>query len=181
MVHFGKGPIRRSCYRHRGCRRCFSATRGNGFLIDRERSRAILSFNSAVVVDLSSPWCLHTGHDHRHPGRHHRLVFPLPGKRWQLGWLPGVAIPTNVRTESRPDLCARSQLAADDSDIATTVACGSRIALRAPTARRVHPPCCYARFWLDPGLRDVWRWPIAAALASPGLLVVDGSFFLANL
>jgi len=66
--------------------------------------------------------------------------------------------------------------------IATTVAFGSSDRLAGAYGTAVSTTMLLTTVLLYRAMRDVWRWPIAVAIAvAAAFLVVDGSFFLANL
>ncbi|HWY95553.1 MAG TPA: KUP/HAK/KT family potassium transporter, partial [Steroidobacteraceae bacterium] len=66
--------------------------------------------------------------------------------------------------------------------VATTIAFGSSDRLAGAYGTAVSTTMLLTTVLLYRAMRHVWRWPIAAAIAVAGIfLIVDGSFFLANL
>jgi KUP system potassium uptake protein len=108
--------------------------------------------------------------------------FSMTRQAMQLGWLPGVSIrQTSDRIYGQiyvPVVNWLLMLAT----VATTVAFGSSDRLAGAYGTAVATTMLLTTVLLYRAMRDVWRWPLAAAIAVAGFfLVVDISFFAANL
>ena len=108
--------------------------------------------------------------------------FSMTRQAMQLGWLPGVAIrQTSDRVYGQIYVPVVNWLLMI-ATIATTVAFGSSDRLAGAYGTAVSTTMLLTTVLLYRAMRDVWRWPLAGAVAVGGLfLIVDGSFFLANL
>ncbi len=108
--------------------------------------------------------------------------FSMTRQAMQLGWLPGVSIrQTSDRIYGQiyvPVVNWLLMLAT----VATTVAFGSSDRLAGAYGTAVATTMLLTTVLLYRAMRDLWRWPLAAAIAVSGFfLIVDSSFFLANL
>ena len=108
--------------------------------------------------------------------------FSMTRQAMQLGWLPGVSIrQTSDRIYGQiyvPVVNWLLMLAT----VATTVAFGSSDRLAGAYGTAVATTMLLTTVLLYRAMRDLWRWPLPAAIAVAGFfLVVDTSFFAANL
>ena len=108
--------------------------------------------------------------------------FSMTRQAMQLGWLPGVSIrQTSDRIYGQiyvPVVNWLLMLAT----VATTVAFGSSDRLAGAYGTAVATTMLLTTVLLYRAMRDLWRWPLPAAIAVAGFfLVVDMSFFAANL
>ena len=108
--------------------------------------------------------------------------FSMTRQAMQLGWLPGVSIrQTSDRIYGQiyvPVVNWLLMLAT----VATTVAFGSSDRLAGAYGTAVATTMLLTTVLLFRAMRDLWRWPLAAAISVAGFfLVVDVSFFAANL
>ena len=108
--------------------------------------------------------------------------FSMTRQAMQLGWLPGVSIrQTSDRIYGQiyvPVVNWLLMLAT----VATTVAFGSSDRLAGAYGTAVATTMLLTTVLLFRAMRDLWRWPLAAAVTVAGFfLVVDTSFFAANL
>jgi KUP system potassium uptake protein len=108
--------------------------------------------------------------------------FSMTRQAMQLGWLPGVAIrQTSDRIYGQIYIPAVNWLLMV-ATIATTVSFGSSDSLAGAYGTAVSTTMLLTTILLYRAMRDVWRWPLAVAIAVSGVFViVDFSFFLANL
>src|SRR5712672_3877352 len=108
--------------------------------------------------------------------------FSMTRQAMQLGWLPGVAIrQTSDRIYGQIYVPVVNWLLMM-ATIATTVAFGSSDRLAGAYGTAVSTTMLLTSVLLYRAMRHVWQWPIAAAVAVAGVfLIVDGSFFAANL
>ena len=108
--------------------------------------------------------------------------FSMTRQAMQLGWLPGVAIrQTSDRIYGQIYVPAVNWLLML-ATIAITVAFGSSDRLAGAYGTAVSTTMLLTTILLFRAMRDLWRWPLAAALAVAGVfLIVDTSFFAANL
>jgi len=108
--------------------------------------------------------------------------FSMTRQAMQLGWLPGVAIrQTSDRIYGQIYVPVVNWLLMV-ATISTTIAFGSSDRLAGAYGTAVSTTMLLTTVLLYRAMRDVWRWPIAVAIAVAGVfLIVDGSFFLANL
>jgi KUP system potassium uptake protein len=100
----------------------------------------------------------------------------------QLGWLPGVSIrQTSDRVYGQIYVPVVNWLLMA-ATVATTILFGSSDRLAGAYGTAVATTMLLTTMLLYKAMRDVWRWPLLAAVAVAGFfLVVDTSFFLANL
>jgi KUP system potassium uptake protein len=108
--------------------------------------------------------------------------FSMTRQAMQLGWLPGVAIrQTSDRIYGQIYVPVVNWLLMS-ATIATTVAFGSSDRLAGAYGTAVSTTMLLTTVLLYRAMRHVWQWPSAVAIAVSGVfLIVDGSFFLANL
>ena len=108
--------------------------------------------------------------------------FSMTRQAMQLGWLPGVAIrQTSDRIYGQIYVPAVNWLLML-ATIAITVAFGSSDRLAGAYGTAVSTTMLLTTILLFRAMRDLWRWPLAAALTVAGIfLIVDSSFFAANL
>ena len=108
--------------------------------------------------------------------------FSMTRQAMQLGWLPAVAIrQTSDRLYGQIYVPAVNWLLMA-ATIATTIAFGSSVRLAGAYGTAVSTTMLLTTVLLFRAMRQVWRWPAAVSLAVAGFfLIVDGSFFLANL
>jgi KUP system potassium uptake protein len=100
----------------------------------------------------------------------------------QLGWLPGVSIrQTSDRIYGQIYVPVVNWLLMA-ATVATTVAFGRSDRLAGAYGTAVATTMLLTTVLLFRAMRDRWRWPLPAACAVAGFfLVVDSSFFVANL
>src|SRR5712672_2374426 len=108
--------------------------------------------------------------------------FSMTRQAMQLGWLPGVSIrQTSDRVYGQIYIPVVNWLLMI-ATVATTIAFGSSDRLAGAYGTAVSTTMLLTTVLLYRAMRHVWRWPIVAAIAVAGIFViVDGSFFLANL
>ncbi|MDB6083533.1 MAG: putative potassium uptake protein Kup [Gammaproteobacteria bacterium] len=108
--------------------------------------------------------------------------FSMTRQAMQLGWLPGVSIrQTSDRVYGQIYVPVVNWLLMA-ATVATTVAFGSSDRLAGAYGTAVATTMLMTTLLLYRAMRDVWRWPALTAVAVAGFfLVVDTSFFLANL
>ncbi len=108
--------------------------------------------------------------------------FSMTRQAMQLGWLPGVSIrQTSDRVYGQIYVPVVNWLLMV-ATVATTVAFGSSDRLAGAYGTAVATTMLLTTVLLFRAMRDLWRWPLPAAIAVAGFfLVVDTSFFLANL
>jgi KUP system potassium uptake protein len=108
--------------------------------------------------------------------------FSMTRQAMQLGWLPGVAIrQTSDRVYGQIYVPVVNWLLMI-ATIATTMGFGSSDRLAGAYGTAVSTTMLLTTILLYHAMRGIWRWPVAAAIAVAGVfLLVDGSFFLANL
>ncbi len=108
--------------------------------------------------------------------------FSMTRQAMQLGWLPGLAIrQTSDRIYGQIYVPVVNWLMMA-ATVATTIAFGSSDRLSNAYGTAVATTMLLTTLLLYRAMRDVWKWPAAAALAVGGFfLVVDLSFFVANL
>lgn len=182
MGHFGKGPIRVSWYGIVLPSLLLSYAGQTAFLLDKGTVTGNPFFQIApswsiyplvilaTLATIIASQAIITG------------SFSMTRQAMQLGWLPGVAIrQTSDRIYGQiyvPVVNWLLMLAT----IATTVAFGSSDRLAGAYGTAVSTTMLLTTVLLYRAMRDVWRWPTAAAMAVGGIfLIVDASFFLANL
>ena len=182
MGHFGKGPIRVSWYGVVLPALLLSYAGQTAFLMDRAAVTGNPFFQIApawsiyplvvlaTLATIIASQAIITG------------SFSMTRQAMQLGWLPGVSIrQTSDRIYGQiyvPVVNWLLMLAT----IATTVAFGSSDRLAGAYGTAVSTTMLLTTVLLYRAMRDVWRWPLAVAIAVAAVfLVVDASFFLANL
>jgi KUP system potassium uptake protein len=108
--------------------------------------------------------------------------FSMTRQAMQLGWLPGVAIrQTSDRVYGQIYVPVVNWLLMVVT-IAITITFGSSDRLAGAYGTAVATTMLLTTILLFRAMRDLWRWPIAAALLTAGVfLIVDTSFFAANL
>ena len=108
--------------------------------------------------------------------------FSMTRQAMQLGWLPGVSIKqTSDRVYGQIYVPVVNWLLMI-ATVATTIAFGSSDRLAGAYGTAVATTMLLTTVLLFRAMRDLWRWPLPAAIAVAGFfLMVDGSFFLANL
>jgi KUP system potassium uptake protein len=182
MGHFGKGPIRCSWYlivlpalllsyagqtafvMEKG-----SATGNPFFLIAPAWSIYPLVVLSTIATIIASQAII-TG------------SFSMTRQAMQLGWLPGFSIrQTSDRVYGQIYVPVVNWLLMV-ATVATTIAFGSSDRLAGAYGTAVATTMLLTTALLYRAMRDVWRWPRVAAMTVSGLfLIVDASFFCANL
>lgn len=182
MGHFGKGPIRRSWYGVVLPSLLLSYAGQTAYLIDKGTVTGNPFFQMApswsiyplvvlaTLATIIASQAIVTG------------SFSMTRQAMQLGWLPGVAIrQTSDRIYGQIYVPVVNWLLMT-ATIATTVAFGSSDRLAGAYGTAVSTTMLLTTILLFRAMRDVWRWsfPVAAAVAGI-FLIVDGSFFVANL
>ena len=182
MGHFGKGPIRCSWYAIVLPALLLSYAGQTAFMIDKGAVTGNPFFQIApswsiyplvvlaTLATIIASQAIITG------------SFSMTRQAMQLGWLPGVAIrQTSDRIYGQIYVPVVNWLLMV-ATIGTTVAFGSSDRLAGAYGTAVSTTMLLTTVLLYRAMRDVWRWPAAVAIAVAGiLLMVDGSFFLANL
>jgi KUP system potassium uptake protein len=181
MGHFGKGPIRVSWYGIVLPSLLLSYAGQTAFLMDKGTVTGNPFFQIApswsiyplvvlaTLATIIASQAIITG------------SFSMTRQAMQLGWLPGVAIrQTSDRVYGQIYVPVVNWLLMI-ATIATTVAFGSSDRLAGAYGTAVSTTMLLTTVLLYRAMRDVWRWPLAGAVAVGGVfLIVDGSFFLAN-
>ncbi len=182
MGHFGKGPIRYSWYCIVLPSLLLSYAGQTAFLIDKGTVTGNPFFQMApawsiyplvllaTLATIIASQAIITG------------SFSMTRQAMQLGWLPGVSIrQTSDQVYGQiyvPVVNWMLMLAT----IATTVAFGSSDRLAGAYGTAVSTTMLLTTFLLYRAMRVEWRWPTLIALVVAGIfLIVDGSFFAANL
>jgi KUP system potassium uptake protein len=186
MGHFGKASIRRSWYIVVLPALLLSYAGQTAYLLDKVSEPGTVSGNPffliaptwsiyplvalATIATIIASQAIITG------------SFSMTRQAMQLGWLPGVSIrQTSDRIYGQiyvPVVNWLLMLAT----VATTVAFGSSDRLAGAYGTAVATTMLLTTVLLYRAMRDLWRWPLAAAIAVAGFfLVVDISFFAANL
>jgi KUP system potassium uptake protein len=182
MGHFGKGPIRCSWYGVVLPSLLLSYAGQTAFLIDKGTVTGNPFFQIApswsiyplvvlaTLATIIASQAIITG------------SFSMTRQAMQLGWLPGVAIrQTSDRMYGQIYIPVVNWLLMI-ATLATTIAFGSSDRLAGAYGTAVSTTMLLTTVLLYRAMRHVWRWPIAVAIAVAGVfLIVDGSFFLANL
>jgi KUP system potassium uptake protein len=182
MGHFGKGPIRWSWYGIVLPSLLLSYAGQTAFLMERGTVTGNPFFQIApawsiyplvvlaTVATIIASQAIITG------------SFSMTRQAMQLGWLPGVAIrQTSDRIYGQIYVPVVNWLLMA-ATIATTIAFGSSDRLAGAYGTAVSTTMLLTTVLLYRAMRDVWRWPVVVAAAVAAIfLVVDGSFFLANL
>jgi KUP system potassium uptake protein len=186
MGHFGKTSIRRSWYIIVLPALLLSYAGQTAYLLDKGSAPGTVTGNPffliapawsiyplvalATVATIIASQAIITG------------SFSMTRQAMQLGWLPGVSIrQTSDRIYGQiyvPVVNWLLMLAT----VATTVAFGSSDRLAGAYGTAVATTMLLTTVLLFRAMRDLWRWPLAAAIGVAGFfLVVDLSFFAANL
>ncbi|HEY4968400.1 MAG TPA: KUP/HAK/KT family potassium transporter [Steroidobacteraceae bacterium] len=182
MGHFGKGPIRCSWYGVVLPSLLLSYAGQTAFLADKAAVAGNPFFQIApawsiyplvvlaTLATIIASQAIITG------------SFSMTRQAMQLGWLPGVAIrQTSDRIYGQIYVPVVNWLLMI-ATIATTVAFGSSDRLAGAYGTAVSTTMLLTTVLLYRAMRDVWRWPVAVAIAiAAAFLIVDASFFLANL
>jgi KUP system potassium uptake protein len=182
MGHFGKGPIRRSWYGVVLPALLLSYAGQTAFLIDKGTVTGNPFFQIApawsvyplvvlaTLATIIASQAIITG------------SFSMTRQAMQLGWLPGVAIrQTSDRMYGQIYIPVVNWLLMV-ATIATTIAFGASDRLAGAYGTAVSTTMLLTTFLLYRAMRDLWKWPMAVAVAVVGVfIVVDTSFFTANL
>jgi KUP system potassium uptake protein len=182
MGHFGKGPIRRSWYGVVLPSLLLSYAGQTAFLLDKGSVSGNPFFQIApawsvyplvvlaTMATIIASQAIITG------------SFSMTRQAMQLGWLPGVAIrQTSDRIYGQIYIPAVNWLLMA-ATIATTVAFGASDRLAGAYGTAVSTTMLLTTFLLYRAMRDLWKWPLAAAVGVVGIfIIVDASFFAANL
>jgi KUP system potassium uptake protein len=182
MGHFGKGPIRRSWYAIVLPSLLLSYAGQTAFLLDQGTVTGNPFFQIApawsvyplvalaTIATVIASQAIITG------------SFSMTRQAMQLGWLPGVAIrQTSDRLYGQIYIPAVNWLLMT-ATIATTIAFGASDRLAGAYGTAVSTTMLLTTFLLYRAMRDLWKWPAAAAIAVVGVfIIVDASFFAANL
>jgi KUP system potassium uptake protein len=182
MGHFGRSPIRRSWYLIVLPALLLSYAGQTAFLLDKGTVSGNPFFLIApawsiyplvilaTLATIIASQAIITG------------SFSMTRQAMQLGWLPGVAIrQTSDRVYGQIYVPVVNWLLMI-ATIATTVAFGSSDRLAGAYGTAVSTTMLLTTILLYRAMRDLWKWPLAAAVSVAGLFIfVDASFFLANL
>ena len=182
MGHFGKIPIRRSWYAIVLPALLLSYAGQTAYLMDKSSVSGNPFFEIAptwsiyplvalaTLATIIASQAIITG------------SFSMTRQAMQLGWLPGVAIrQTSDRIYGQIYVPVVNWLLMV-ATVATTVAFGSSDRLAGAYGTAVATTMLLTTVLLYRAMRDLWQWPLIAAVAVTGFfLVVDTSFFLANL
>ena len=182
MGHFGKGPIRLSWYSIVLPALLLSYAGQTAFLMDRGTVAGNPFFQMApawsiyplvmlaTLATIIASQAIITG------------SFSMTRQAMQLGWLPGVAIrQTSDQIYGQIYVPVVNWLLMV-ATIATTVAFGSSDRLAGAYGTAVSTTMLLTTVLLYRAMRSVWRWSLPVSMAVAGIfLVVDASFFLANL
>jgi KUP system potassium uptake protein len=182
MGHFGRSPIRRSWYLIVLPALLLSYAGQTAFLLDKGTVSGNPFFLIApawsiyplvilaTLATIIASQAIITG------------SFSMTRQAMQLGWLPGVAIrQTSDRVYGQIYVPVVNWLLMI-ATIATTIGFGSSDRLAGAYGTAVSTTMLLTTILLYRAMRDLWRWPLAAAMGLAGLfIVVDASFFLANL
>jgi KUP system potassium uptake protein len=182
MGHFGKGPIRRAWYCIVLPSLLLSYAGQTAFLIDQKSVTGNPFFQIAphwsiyplvllaTLATIIASQAIVTG------------SFSMTRQAMQLGWLPGVAIrQTSDRIYGQIYVPVVNWLLMT-ATIATTMAFGSSDRLAGAYGTAVSTTMLLTTVLLYRAMRDVWKWSLAAAAGVSAIfLIVDGSFFVANL
>jgi KUP system potassium uptake protein len=182
MGHFGRGPIRWSWYGIVLPSLLLSYAGQTAFLIDKGTVTGNPFFQIApawsiyplvvlaTLATIIASQAIITG------------SFSMTRQAMQLGWLPGVAIrQTSDRVYGQIYIPVVNWLLMI-ATLATTMAFGSSDRLAGAYGTAVSTTMLLTTVLLYRAMRHVWRWPIAVAIGVAAVfLIVDGSFFVANL
>jgi KUP system potassium uptake protein len=182
MGHFGKASIRRSWYIVVLPALLLSYAGQTAFLIEKGSVSGNPFFQIApawsiyplvalaTVATIIASQAIITG------------SFSMTRQAMQLGWLPGVSIRQTsdlVYGQIYVPVVNWMLMAAT---VATTIAFGSSDRLAGAYGTAVSTTMLLTTVLLFRAMRDLWRWPLLAAVATAGFfLVVDACFFVANL
>jgi KUP system potassium uptake protein len=182
MGHFGRGPIRRSWYIVVLPALLLSYAGQTAYLLDKGTVTGNPFFQIApawsiyplvvlaTIATIIASQAIITG------------SFSMTRQAMQLGWLPGVAIrQTSDRIYGQIYIPVVNWLLMT-ATIATTIGFGASDRLAGAYGTAVSTTMLLTTFLLYRAMRDLWKWPVIAALAVAGIfIVVDASFFTANL
>ena len=182
MGHFGKAPIRRAWYvvvlpalllsyaGQTGYLLEHRSVSGNPFFMIAPSWSIFPLVALATLATIIASQAIITG------------SFSMTRQAMQLGWLPGVSIrQTSDRVYGQIYVPVVNWLLMV-ATVATTVAFGSSDRLAGAYGTAVATTMLLTTLLLYRAMRDLWIWPRGAAMAVAGfLLLVDSSFFLANL
>jgi KUP system potassium uptake protein len=182
MGHFGKGPIRLAWYAIVLPALLLSYAGQTAFMMDKGSVSGNPFFQIApawsiyplvvlaTLATIIASQAIITG------------SFSMTRQAMQLGWLPGVSIrQTSDRIYGQIYVPVVNWLLMA-ATVVVTIAFGSSDRLAAAYGTAVSTTMLLTTCLLYKAMRDVWRWPTAIAVAVTAFfVVVDGSFFLANL
>jgi KUP system potassium uptake protein len=182
MGHFGKGPIRKSWYLIALPALLLSYAGQTAFVMDKGSVTGNPFFliapawsiyplvALATVATIIASQAIITG------------SFSMTRQAMQLGWLPGVTIrQTSDRVYGQIYVPVVNWLLMV-ATLATTIGFGSSDRLAAAYGTAVATTMLLTTLLLYKAMIDVWRWPPAAAIGAFAVfLIVDTSFFCANL
>jgi KUP system potassium uptake protein len=182
MGHFGKGSIRRAWYiivlpalllSYAGQTALLldkGTVKGNPFFLIAPSWSIYPLVVLATLATIIASQAIITG------------SFSMTRQAMQLGWLPGVAIrQTSDRVYGQIYVPVVNWLLMVVT-IAITIVFGSSDRLAGAYGTAVATTMLLTTILLFRAMRDLWRWPMAAALLVAGVfLIVDTSFFAANL
>jgi len=182
MGHFGKGPIRLGWYAIVLPALLISYAGQTAFMLDKGSVSGNPFFQIApawsiyplvvlaTLATIIASQAIITG------------AFSMTRQGMQLGWLPGVSIrQTSDRIYGQIYVPVVNWLLMA-ATVLTTIAFGSSDRLAGAYGTAVSTTMLLTTCLLYKAMRDVWRWPTAiAAAVTAFFVVVDGSFFLANL
>ena len=139
---------------------------GNPFFQIAPPGRSIRWWCSATAATIIASQAIITG------------SFSMTRQAMQLGWLPGVAIrQTSDRIYGQIYVPVVNWLLMV-ATIATTIAFGSSDRLAGAYGTAVSTTMLLTTILLYRAMRDVWRWPMAAAIAVAGVFIVVDTEFL---
>jgi KUP system potassium uptake protein len=182
MGHFGRGPIRRSWYGVVLPALLLSYAGQTAYLLDKGTVTGNPFFQIApawsiyplvvlaTLATIIASQAIITG------------SFSMTRQAMQLGWLPGVAIrQTSDRIYGQIYIPVVNWLLMA-ATIATTISFGASDRLAGAYGTAVSTTMLLTTFLLYRAMRDLWKWPVMAAVVVAGIfVVVDTSFFAANL
>ncbi len=182
MGHFGKTPIRRSWYAIVLPALLLSYAGQTAYLMDKTSVSGNPFFEIAptwsiyplvalaTLATIIASQAIITG------------SFSMTRQAMQLGWLPGVSIrQTSDRVYGQIYVPVVNWLLMV-ATVATTVAFGSSDRLAGAYGTAVATTMLLTTVLLYRAMRDLWQWPLIAAIGVTGFfLVADTGFFLANL
>jgi KUP system potassium uptake protein len=182
MGHFGKASIRRSWYFVVLPALLISYAGQTAYLMDKGSVSGNPFFQIApswsiyplvmlaTVATIIASQAIITG------------SFSMTRQAMQLGWLPGVSIRQTSDLVYGQIYVPVVNWLLMVATVATTIAFGSSDRLAGAYGTAVATTMLLTTVLLYRAMRDLWRWPLAAACAAAGFfLVVDTSFFVANL